>query len=621
MAYPKIEILRNIEFYNGDYASSFIELANVINRLIDNEPLMDECLDFCATLYEDWDKTRDSENYNCVLPNTKLYEFINQSKFKGLKELQEGTGFYTLEYLVSYCIGILCKNWENNEAFIQFLYDFSLDNDWRGLLQTYTPSADFIERFIHSEYFAESRLLEALERRRHIGGNDFIEYYNGLSLDEKIKYLNSPNFEGEWFMLYEYVDFIGTLLKEKGAIKQYAGFLYSYSLPQIQYQILQSIHDPENVIELYREISSIQEDGNKKTLLQYVILNYWYKLLVRLNQYCAIPLSRNKNNEVVKFWKDVVARFHSRQEEYIRDAFTAFIETLSTDAFSQWLFSKKPSNPPRPNIESEESNKFLTRCKRHLMQSVGKDLFNPEITDLAYISSFIEFPADSEMNGDYISTLYKSILNGLIKDKYYLSGELDNNLINRIAPFARLVARYISHKSADEWSREIKSFNVRFEGINIGDYSHIFESVRVECQFLLVFLYASIYFEDKELGRKVFNLLSTHSLRQSKYCSNRHFIDNYYQKVLDLAELVADQCLPEAKEKFESDFVDILYDPISGINTFAKSQTRICGKAYNWIEHIQDKEWPIIKKRLESKMMHRYASDLEKLLHYILERK
>ena len=85
-----------------------------------------------------------------------------------------------------------------------------------------------------------------------------------------------------------------------------------------------------------------------------------------------------------------------------------------------------------------------------------------------------------------------------------------------------------------------------------------------------------------------------------------------------MCELIADQGLPEVKDEFERDCVNIFPDIATLIFVFAKSRIGISAYARVWLTTKSIRDWNILKCRLVSRTQRQYADNLQKALDAVL---
>lgn len=610
MEFPTIDFKTLARYQGLQYLQYKQPLVEYVNRAIQDPALMEHAMDSVKEIYADWVSNRDKKPGR-IFSSRAVYKFL------GVEEASVASCddiYLEAEFLLSYCLGIYCND-RKDINIVSLILDLSIDDDWTGFANTFNPDRELLMDLICSEMLDQEKLMsDMISRRRCDEG--FEEYYESLSLEHKIKSIDSPNFESEFFVLYEYLILPSTLITKYGDYALYAEFLRRYTLPQIQQQALTALEDPEQILALFNAISSTADKEDKSIVLKYVLIHSWYSSLLSATKNYAQTYT-GSDASLNEVWHELSEEFKAKEDEMIISALQGFIDALDPVSVSKWLLSKKTLAPPRETIDSKITNQVMVNCKEKALSLIGCSGFDPSIHNMAYLSSFAEYFTENECEKELYNHLWLSILEAIKSDKYYLSGNISDDLIRRIHILAEFVNIRVDDELESDFEKTLKDFHVRYEGLMATPVTEQNDKASAESQFLLIYLYLTSFIEDKDLAERLFDRISNYALRQCSYSPNRIFVDEYYQRVLDLCELIADQCLPVVKERYESNCISIFPDIATLISIFVKSKSAISDEAKEWLRNEGQHDWKILKNRLNSRHQTQYGSNLEMALQNI----
>lgn len=611
MEYPAIDLKTLAAYNNLQYLYYKKPLVDYVNNAVRDAALMKRAMDYVNEVYAEWEAKRKNAYYK-ILNRDVLCRFM--SNVEG-KERSEDECYRELEFFLSYCLGLYCNGNRNNNI-VSFILDMGIDNDWTGFVLSFNPDRELLSKLIKSEALSQKMLLDRLIHY-HRCDEGFERYYDALSLEKKLKLIDSPYYDGEFFILYENFILPTVLIAKARDYELYAEFLRQYSLSPVQRQVLMALKDPAQVLALFESVSSVAVRDDSTTVLQYVILNYWYECLLTAAKNYAAGY-KGGDSDSSKVWQELSSEHKANEELMIQGAFKKFIEILGPQAIAKWIFSKQKLVPPRETLDSKISNQLLGDCKNTALSLIGASSFDPSIRDMAYLSQYAEYFSENEANADLYNQLWVSMSEAIRTDRNYLSGNITEELLSRIHIPANFINTRLGDRIEQLSQEALATVQVRYEGLMATSPKEQFNRAAAESQFLLIFLYLTAFIDDKDMAIRQFNKISTYTLRQCVYCENRVLIDDFYQRILDLCELIADQRLPEVKKEFEHNCIHIFPDIATLIYVFLKSQSKISDEAKDWLMTKGRHDWEILKNRLLSRKQHQYADNLENALRQIL---
>lgn len=611
MNYPVIELKAIAAYRNIQYLQFKQPLVEYVNNAIKDAEFMDHAMDYTREVYERWFSNRGNDDYR-ILSRDVIYGFIGKSGENA--EAMDGR-YRQAEFFLSYCLGVYC-NANKDENIVPFILSLGIDNDWTGFAITYNPDRDVLSGIMDSDRLSQKELLKALTRCRRCD-EGFEGYYDSLSLEEKLKLIDSPSFETDFFALYEYLILPVTLMVKYGDFGLVADFLHRYSIAPVQQQCLTGFREPQSILSLFDAVSSRHDKDDNDIVLQHVVMHHWYESLLTVAKDYALPYE-GKNTELRALWSNLGSEFKNNETSLIQDSLRTFVNALGPETIARWIFSKHPLTPLRETLDSKITNGILAGCKEQAQAIIGISGFNPEVRDLEYISSFAQYFTDHDGDSDVYGLIRDSIFEALKTDRRYLSDNITDSLLRGVHIFATFLYKRFGNDIERMFKNGLDTVAVRYEGILATPESELYERANTESQFLLIFLYLTSFIDDRRLAVSLFKEISVYTLSQCVYCPNDTLTDSNYQRVLDMCELIAAQCLPEVKDEFERDCVNIFPDIATLIFVFAKSRIGISAYARVWLTTKSIRDWNILKCRLVSRTQRQYADNLQKALDAVL---
>lgn len=600
--YPKIVLEKAIRYMNPIMVKHSLSHFEFINSVSDNEDMMAKGLAFAEDLFKEWCLYANPENHGRLITSEVTDRFLKRIGVN--LKVDDSDSRKDYEYFISYCLGVYCNDADKNEV-VKFITYFGVDDHWSGFAASFMPTLDVLRGVISSDALSQKRLLAYLAKCGRCKESE-AEDFEKLSLEEKLKCMQSPYFDDEFYVLYRFFGLPVRLIIKYGDPELYVELLSNYSLPQFRGQVIHVIKDPLTIIRLFKSVvgSGRFADSDNRYITAVVIRDGWYDNYLNICKNYAGELDTRNLSETTALllstlWTKNVNLFKEGENDMLKLAFQTFVDFFGEQAVSKWLFSKTPVLPPVETETTKIMNETLEKCKNSLLSLVAERGFSSDVTDLSYISSFLGYFSDKECGDDLVKDLYETLMNGLRHDQQYLSGSINNTLIDRIDVIANFLVSKFGPEIECMCMDSMAEFKVRFEGIYPTPLSEMVLRCAVESQFLLISLYITTFDLPKELRLRLFKNVTLHLLKQCYYCE-RNLIDNYYLRVLIFGELIADQRLAEIKDEFEEDCIKFFPDFLSLVTAFAQTKKGVSATAGEWIKFKTEGDWPVIRERLKS---------------------
>lgn len=610
------DILDLARYKHGNYLVvknqeiDFLNLA--MSDLEAREKGMKAALDFLSEPYEErvWEKAK---HHIVQLSETReVRRYISSETSSPRGEGMEA------EVLFAFCVGLIVVE-KNDERYIPCLVRWLMDADWTGFLLAFIPTDEYLQAFASSEVFSQESLKKMMKAR----GEDLDsrqKYFDALSLDDKIKHVSAPTFENGCWQLIEYLDFLAAILICNHKYDLLAERIAYYTLPEIQYALLSSIKDPDDVVKLFKVVglnSSFASD-QKRVILQ-LILNHWLQNLIRIKSDYAIPLpAAGRNERLQEIWNEMQTQFEDNLADMMKDSLSMFLQVLSPKELSQWLFSV---HMPTTLIENEQTNairQVLGSAKKILISLTRSNGFDKDIRDLAYLDSYAQ--NIGKIEDSQVTQLAEAILESLFSDHKYLWGNVSDDLLSRIHTLSIAIRDGLGKEAGEIFKLYMDRFQVRYEGIRPTPLSERNELCFIENQILMVLLYMTTLNEVDDVKKFDFNIILQHLLKQTKAAEMSGLDVSHNLRTLVLSELIVSQVLPELKEEFESECIRLCPNFSLLLKVFNCSKGAVSSHACRWLQCQYESEWPIIKNRMVCRNQHKDVQWLEEVYYEVVSR-
>lgn len=601
------DISKILEFKYPDFINYIYPSIELVDKVIKNESFLEKALELSKRLYNEWCKTHRPDKSKRIITDQVKKEFINETKLDQIVELSESE-IDRIDFLISYCLGLYCNSYPNDLA--EFILFLGIDDDYTGFLQSFNPTREVLRQLISKDYISQSRLLKNLVNRRRC--DESIEiWYEGLDIQDKLKQIENPYFEGEFYCLYEFFSLPVNLLLKIEAWDILKDFLLKYSLPHFQYQIICILKTNHQILRVFQTILASDIDKSNKLILSTLLRKYWMENLLSIQKNYTLSPSLSSPKKYISIWEDNKNSFEKNLHSDIKETLRIFIEFFNPQEMSKWLFSKPVFQPPIVTVNSKAENQIISECKEILINLVGMEGFDKDYMNLAYISEFMKFFTDKDCEFQKCEDLLSAFFRALSEDRFYLSGSLDDTLISKIHVIANFLETKFDNRIEELYFNHIERFSTSFEGIKTTPLEQRYNKTFIESCFLLVMLYLSASFQEDQTAENLFTRITHHTLNQSYWCGQTQIIENSYLRVLLLAELIADQYLPQIKEEYESKCIDLLPDLEIIVRIFSQSKHKINDRLLDWLREKRDNEWNILKNKYQSRLQQEYVKQID----------
>ena len=519
------------------------------------------------------------------------------------KELKEQSYFgegSEVDILFSYCLGCIVNQREEKKLLPKLL-KWLVDADWTGFVLAFHPSESFLKEMIASPAFSQDYIAEKIGRRG-LDVNSMTVAFGNLSLAEKIKHVNSPMFEGEFYMISEYLDFLSVILSRNGKYDLMVELLDGYSIPEIQLEVIQPLRDPEEYLRLFDAVSRSAVEHEKKRIILQLIINCWERNLIQIktNYAASLQSPHTTSKGLNEIWAALRDNFEKALPSTIETSFKYFLDTLPSEELTYWLFTLPYPNPSIENEYNKAQREILDLSRKILMDLSSSAAIKTDIHDLAYLEAYAEYTEKIEDAG-ILTKIAHSILKSLHTDKYYLIGEINNELIRRIHYLSYAIVKGLDKEAGEIFADYHEDYMVRFEGIKVTPRKERSDRAHIESQFLMIMLYAVVFNENSSQKEDDFISIAEYAIQQ---CNHGHY-GNYdilhYLRVIIFAEMIVSQVMPELKEVF--DYLCIKYYPYFYplLRVYNMGKGSLSPATSAWIKNKYYQEWPILEARMESR--------------------
>lgn len=585
--------------YGGYLVGKAPEIDFLNTALADPEAMdigMKEALDFLSGNHETgiW-----KESKNHILRLSKSEEVRRHMPEALFETSPRGEGMEA-EILFSYCVGAAAAEKEDVKH-IPILTRWLIDADWTGFKLAFHPSDEYLRAFAWAEGFSQEYLTRKMKDLRE-DLDSWQEYFDSLPQDEKIRHVSTPMFTNECWHLLEYLDFLSVLLIQNKKYGLLSERLDAYALPELQFALLSSIKNPEDIVVLFRIVSADASIGNeKKQITLRIILNYWLQNLIRIKSDYAVSLPIiGKNEKLEEIWQELHTEFEKSLPKIINAGFSEFLQMLSPKELSHWLFSIPMPDTKRENEHIKAVTVVLGMAREILLSFTLSKGFDKDMRDLPYLDAYAQ--NIDKIEDTAVSTqLAMAILESLLVDRHYLIGDVSDDLLSRLHSLSIAIKNGLGKDAGEIFESFVNRFRVRYEGLKSTPWSDQYEQATIESQMLMVLLYMTVLNTNDDRKKEDFKSISGYTLRQTRADELRGLEGSHYMRVLCLGELIVSQALPDLKEDFESECINVYPNFRSLLQVFNCSKGPVSPCAHHWLQSQHTNEWPVIKHRMESR--------------------
>lgn len=588
------------KYKHSGYLTSKAPEVEFLNACLTDSKVVETGMEIAAAFLSEASEEhiwKESKRYRADLASRPEVSHYVSEELKGKSYLGDGS---EVEILFSYCIGLV-TNQREEATLLSKVMKWLVDADWTGFVLAFQPSDSLLKEMITSQAFSQEYLAEKMGRRG-LDINSMATAFSNLALAEKIRRVNSPMFEGEFYMMSDYLDFLTVILSRNGRFDLMVQLLDKYSIPEIQLVVIQMLRNPEEHLALFEAVSKSAVEHEKKRVLQQLIINCWEGNLIQIKSNYGMSLQppyadSNKLNEI---WNALRDEFEKTLLSTIETSLKLFLETLPSEELTYWLFTLPYPNPSIENEHNKAQRLILDMSRNALMNIVSSDGIKTDIPDLAYLEAWAEYFENIEDEGIQ-SKIADSILNSLQSDKYYLGGDINNDLISRIHYLSYAILKGLGKEAGEIFDIHHQDFRVIFEGIRPTPQKERYDKAYFESQFLMILLYSVVFNENISQKKNDFLRIAEYTLLQCNYGHSGNYDTFHYIRAIIFAEMIVSQVMPEIKEAFEYLCIKNYPYVYPLLRVFNVGKGSLSPTASSWLKCQYTQEWPVLKARMGSR--------------------
>lgn len=560
--YPAITLKEAVEWHSPHMAVRVCSEVTLLDLARAHEEVMTFAMRLARTLIDDWFALSPEDRHGRIIGNEAVELFINESGIESYIKQSSVLTEYDVYFVLSYCMGIVCAGRKPDEM-EEFINCFSVDDFWSGFIYGYAPQREVLQKIIESESLSPQK-MEALLTR------------------------HDPH------TLYHFFGLPCALLAKAGDWELYSRLIARYENPEIQEQAISVLRNPRHFVELIRAIVSILPEAELHKDACRAAMDCWLEALQRAAVNYSSPL-KGRHPVLRPVWNELKKDFNAQLNDIVKTALTSFVDAQGQEAVTAWLYGRKRFDSPVETEEMRASRKVTDLCKDVLMDIISPEKFDSTVRELHYMEPYAKYYARKKADKEVACELLNTFTEALKEDRWYFnSPHLTNRLIEKLHPFAEfLIHNFTSLEIINEFFNRRGEFRVRYEGINPTPIEDINRKAEAESQFLLLYLYLTSSMENKEKADALFEYIVSYVLHQCR-CARRDLeVAWYYGRLLVLAEVIAEQRLPEKKEWFETRCVEEYPDILMLKEVFAQAKSPLTPAAAAFMALATTAELPI----------------------------
>ena len=535
----------------------------------------------------------------------KYIEKIPKEMLSGVDDVED-----TVVFWLSYYMGITCSDLRNGEDVSALLLHMYTSYDGRGFVYGYEPQEKHIQQLLGKTDFCTFRLLQnnrlAQEPNDVIG---YIDFYTSMSDEKFLQEVSSDAFYNDFNPL---PDDCLLLLKYLIQIKEYevwSSIFRDIKIPFLQKEFFACVRELSDVTELLKAYNKVQDDRAKA--YRRMFMNIWFNKLVRLQELCIKALPKDEYEEVViRTFYESHTELEIELAKQCDDGIAVFVEVCGYPEISEWIFSKSL----RGN-ETYDTNRayniILGKVQEKIANNAPIESYNYEARDVHYLAFVAQQLTDKGIADVSRDTLLSNIWNFIKSEDFLWPASLEKQYLTDMRAIAGLVAMKMSE---DTFSSIIENFKVRYEGINAIHMKDWPKAAVRECYIYCILLLAleddSISSENKE---QIYHKITGALLRQVYCCGMDLIVESEYLYPLIVAEVIADQLLPNCKEPFEQSMCKRISDKAIIMKVLSFSKTDVSVSARKAIMQFRDNDWSIIRQGFLHRHLASKVQEIERL--------
>lgn len=591
MTLPFLHLIEIFKFHDLNYIKRLYPVASAINANVCDEELVNDTMAFAQELYDSWDENKERIISQEVIEKYK--DSIAKSKVDFLADhLQDDF----CEYILGMCLGVICSN-GNKPTDIGFINAFLNDGDWRGFFETYTPDEDVLDKIIETLYVDQKEIIKRYARRNHVNFEEFLSYYSHLKDDALLKEIDNSYFGEDFYVAFEWIYPISSILIRLKRFDKLAEVMCSYTMPQIQYQLIQVISDLDDLRALLNEII-IKYDDSKHIVIR-LIINYWFEQLIKNDIKFSEPTDGKTLNEVGEIWKTLTINYNNHLDESIEDMTKSISSIMGDFYIVDWYFKKPVRTFPQESSYSRSYYKIYDLLKNKFLPLADINHIDKETANLSYLSAFAKLYSAEDISEENKLQFLHLIFDTLKKDMSFFNGNMDNMLLSKIETLACFIKTFSSSIIKNETNEFLNKNKTHFEGIKADKYKDWSDKSMVETNFIMLIMYSCALCPNDKGYKDLFEEICKHDLRQ-KHLYPFDYENISYTKALMLAELITTQIFKDFKDDFERSITTRIHDFPTALSILC-STDKPSEQVLSWLQCQVDLEWPIIRQRLLSR--------------------
>lgn len=558
------------------------------NRIIEDETGLAIAEEFVKPILDACLKSNDIEE---VFSDKIIEEFIGKipkELLSGVTAVEDTIGFW-----LSYYMGIACSELRNGEDVSALLLHMFYSYDGRGFVYGYTPQEEHVNLLLGKTDFSLYRLLQInrfVQKPDDVDG--YVDYYATMSDDKLLNEVSHDAFYNNFNPLPDDCLLLSKYLIQTKKFEEWVRIFRDIQIPFLQKEFFACVNELSDITELLKAYNKVHDERGKA--YRRLFMNVWFNMLVRLQELCikALPIDEYEE-EVIRTFSESHKELEIELTKQCEEGIAVFVEVCGYSELSGWIFSKSLRGNDA-NDTNRAYNIILGKAQEIIANNAPIESYNYEAKDLHYLAFLAQQLTEKGIADERRDLLISNIWSTIKSEDFFWPASLEAQYLSDMRAIARLFAM---KSSEDTICTVIEDFKVRYEGINAMHmkdwYKAAVRESYVYCIQLFVLEDDSIPFENKE---QIYRMI-TDALQQQTYCCGMNLIvESAYMIPLIVSEVIADQIIPNCKERFEQQMFNHVSDKAVIMKVLSFSKSAISDSVRQAIMKFRDTDWNIIKQ-------------------------